>query len=87
MAAMGRPRVSGPSEGARRLAIAMRRTGLTQEALQAEIGSWQGSISRWLHGSQKPGGGFRWKLWLRLKVRPDTWDMPPKKSGSIGAAA
>jgi len=77
----------GFSEGSRLLWLAMRRRGLSQSALRAQLGCAGGVIGRWLLGSRKPSASFRVLLVDLLGVPVNSWDMPPRKPFSPKEAA
>jgi transcriptional regulator with XRE-family HTH domain len=71
------------SEGSRLLWVAVRRKGLTLDALRVELGVGAGMLGRWLRGEQRPGGKGRAILHARFRIGPSTWDVPPSKAFSL----
>lgn len=75
------------SEGARLLWVAMRREGLTQEALRKDMGRARGVVGHWLRGDRRPDGASRGKLFERFEIKPQAWEEDPKKPFSLEDAA
>lgn len=75
------------SEGSRLLWLAVRRRGLTLDALHSALGVGQGVLGRWLRGQRRPGGRGRAILHAEFRISPSAWDEPPRKPFSLEKAA
>lgn len=72
-----RLKFSGPSEGARLLAIVMREQGLTKTALANRCGVSDSAICRWLSGVRSPDVHSLAMIENVTGIAARTWALPP----------
>lgn len=59
-------------------AIALARTGLTQEQIAEKLGCAREQVSYWLTGARKPGKAWRTAIELAFGIAPKLWDEYPE---------
>jgi transcriptional regulator with XRE-family HTH domain len=67
------------TEGARLLWLAMKRVGLTQEALRAKLGISRGAIGRWVRGDRVPDRSSRERLKDMFSIAIEDWERKPRR--------